>query len=390
MHKGRILRTGICLVLLILPVQSPPSSAVSSTPTATCVSSTCTVTFTYTGDYYSWTVPAGVSNINFDVNGAAGGNGTNPACSGSGFSTGGKGGRVQGSLTVTQGNILYFYVGGSGASAQLAGGGGWNGGGATNATGTPCYPGAGGGASDIRTSLGTLSTRLVVAGGGGGAGGYTSGGNGGGGGGTTAIDGSGPSWPAGAGKAGTQIAGGNKGNVCGSAVNGSLGNGGSGYGCSHGGGGGGGGYYGGGGGDIEGAGGGSSFTHATLVTGTPTHTQNTRVGNGLITITYSDLKTATTTTLSLAGNVTSVEKRKAIDLTATVTVAGKVTFFSNGKRIAGCINKVAASTTAVCSVKATVMGQAIYTASFTPTSSSYLASTSSPLTVTVVRRTGTR
>ena len=97
-----------------------------------------------------------------------------------------------------------------------------------------------------------------------------------------------------------------------------------------------------------------------------------------------------TTTLSLAGNVTSVEKRTAINLTATVTVAGKVTFFSNGKRIAGCIKKVAASTTAVCSVKASVVGKAIYTASFTPTSASYLSSTSAPLEVNVVRRTGTR
>ena len=374
-----------------------PSLAVSSTPTATCVGSTCTISFTYTGDYYSWTIPAGVSSITVDAYGAQGGKSTYVAGA---TSVPGSGGRVQATLTTTSGETLHIYVGGQGSPASVASNEsspGWNGGGkGGRGNGSGYYGAGGGGASDIRTSVGNLSTRILVVGGGGGTScaECNTNDNGGNGGGLIGAEGAVAANGSVRSGGGTQSAGGvgNTYSGWGASQAGSLGLGGNAQaydGNLNGGGGGGGGYYGGGGGSWVGGGGGSSFTNAARASSV-THTQGARTGNGLITISYQDVKTATTTTLALAGNVTSVEKRTAINLTATVTVAGKVTFFSNGKRIAGCIKKVAASTTAVCSVKASVVGKAIYTASFTPTSASYLSSTSAPLEVNVVRRTGTR
>jgi hypothetical protein len=397
MQRGLILRTGLCLALFVLPIKSTPSSAVSLTPTATCVSSTCTVTFVYTGDYYSWTVPVGVSSIAVDAFGAQGGKSN---YTGNSTAVPGSGGRVQASLTTTSGETLHIYVGGQGSPASVGSNTsspGWNGGGkGGQGNGTGYYGAGGGGATDIRTTAGNLSTRILVAGGGGGTScnGCVPNDNGGNGGGLIAAEGALAANGSVKSGGGTQSAGGtgNTYSGWGASQAGSLGLGGNAQASDasiNGGGGGGGGYYGGGGGSWVGGGGGSSFTNATRASAI-THTSGSRTGNGLMTITYSEAKVATTTALSLAGNVTSVEKRKAINLTATVTVAGKVTFFSNGKRIAGCVKKVAASTTAVCSVKASVTGKAIYTASYTPTSASYLSSTSAPLEVNVVRRTGAR
>jgi Glycine rich protein len=87
-----------------------------------------------------------VSKIFVDMTGSQGGFGDE--------GEGGLGGWVQASLSVTGGEILYLFVGC---------GNGFNGGGVG-------YYGHGGGASDIRTSLSDLKTRLVVAGGGGGSG----------------------------------------------------------------------------------------------------------------------------------------------------------------------------------------------------------------------------
>jgi hypothetical protein len=66
-------------------------------------------TFSYTGAEQTLVVPAGVTSIDVDVQGAAGG--TN-------------GGRAQGALATTPGETLYIYVGGA-ATTQI---GGFNGG----------------------------------------------------------------------------------------------------------------------------------------------------------------------------------------------------------------------------------------------------------------------
>ena len=202
------------------------------------------ITFTSTGGEQTYVVPANVTSLMVD---AVGG-------SGRGTQSYGKGGRAQGTITVTPGETLYIYAGGAGSATGI---GGFNGGGGAEA-GAP--GGGGGGASDVRRGGNALANRVIVAGGGGGGGGsppsaFDTGGNGGGTTGSNGLDSSG-----GGGAGGTASAGGAKGT--GSSVystNGALGLGGHGGG---GGGGGGGGYYGGGGGNgpddtaVYGAGGG--------------------------------------------------------------------------------------------------------------------------------------
>jgi hypothetical protein len=176
-------------------------------------------------------------------------------------------------LKVVPSDTLYVLVGGKGTDYDCNGGppysaGGYNGGGNVNGPGP-----SGGGASDIRTDLADLNSRLVVAGGGGGLGG----GDallGGAGGGLTGGDGlccSSPP-PGYGGTGGSQVAGGTPG--------GAFGYGGAG-GFSLGESGGGGGWYGGGSGSLGGAGGGSGHGPPGTVFET-----GVRAGNGLVTITY--------------------------------------------------------------------------------------------------------
>lgn len=237
--------------------------------------STITSTFNYTGGAQTFTVPNGVYQIALDARGAQGGGGT--------MGTGGLGGRVQSILSVTPGQVLNIYVGGTTTSIT----GGYNGGGnSVNSSNTR----GGGGATDIRIGGTALTDRVIVAAGGGGAG-YNCGSNdhGGNGGGTTGADG----WQCSSqttyvGLGGTQSAGGafgnNQGQGCG--TNGALGIGGTGA-CTYGGGGGGG-YYGGGGGGYGGGGGGSSWV-TTSGSSNITHTSGTQSGNGQLIITYTQI-----------------------------------------------------------------------------------------------------
>ena len=298
------IRVPLILLGLIATFLSPiTASAVSSNPTPDCSAvTTCTITFTYSGDYYSWTVPAGVTSITVDAYGAQGGksNFVSP-----GSHVPGNGGRVQATLTSTPGESLAIYVGGQGSTATRttnAESAGWNGGGKGGfGNGSGYYGAGGGGATDIRTTVGSLATRILVAGGGGGAAcngctsSYDNGGPGGGltgGAGITAASGS---VVAGG---GTQSAGGN-GNTWsgwGPSQAGSLGIGGNAQASDsniNGGGGGGGGYYGGGGGSWVGAGGGSSYTSPSRASSV-THTQGAKTGNGSVSITYLNSPIPTT------------------------------------------------------------------------------------------------
>ena len=246
-------------------------------------------TFNYTGGQQTWTVPAGVFSLSFDVRGAQGG--TNS------WNDGGRGGKVLGNLAVTPGQTLFIYVGnqpGSGGCCTgIWGPAGWNGGGQGYAYYSGQEARGGGGASDIRSGGNTLNNRVVVAGGGGGAGGQYCNGNqdkgGAGGGSGTAGDGLAcngyNSCYCGAG--GTQAAGG-QGATCYGAPSGSFGQGGSAWGgcCGYPGGGGGGGWYGGGGGAYYGGGGGGSSYVSPTLTSNVTHTQGDQNGNGQITLSY--------------------------------------------------------------------------------------------------------
>lgn len=121
------------------------------------------ITFTTPGEH-PWTVPAGVTRVDVLAVGGEGGK--------NGLWRAGRAARVRATLDVTPGQTLYAVVGGS-ASGTTPGS---NGGGAAGGTAAECFeaPGAGGGATDIRTvpldEPGSEASRVLVAGGGGGSG----------------------------------------------------------------------------------------------------------------------------------------------------------------------------------------------------------------------------
>ena len=144
-----------------------PSSQPSSQPSYL-KGSTTTLSYSCTGKSQKLHVPANVATLLIDIAGAQGGASYS-------FSSGGLGGRVQTTYTVTPGSLLYINVGcqgqqGNGQVSNTASGG-WNGGGDGNVwngfSALNGDSGGGGGATDIRTTS-YLNSRLVVAGGGGG------------------------------------------------------------------------------------------------------------------------------------------------------------------------------------------------------------------------------
>lgn len=128
----------------------------------------------FTGTYFEYVVPAGVTSLPVKLWGAQGGNDLG--------GSGGLGGYLEATINVVPGETLRFYVGGHPGGRT----GGFNGGGDG---GLSTADGAGGGgATDVRRAPYGLADRLAVAGGGGGAGsyggpgssGYSYGGHGGG------------------------------------------------------------------------------------------------------------------------------------------------------------------------------------------------------------------
>jgi hypothetical protein len=94
-----------------------------------------------------------------------------------------------------------------------------------------------------------------------------------------------------------------------------------------------------------------------------------------------------------ASNVSTATFKSATSLVATVTYAGKVTFFSQGKRIAGCINVSATGSgpyTATCTWKPATRGSTSVTALYVPTASPANTVTLSWGKVFVLNRSGNR
>ncbi len=87
-------------------------------------------------------------------------------------------------------------------------------------------------------------------------------------------------------------------------------------------------------------------------------------------------------------------KGVAVTITVTTSVAGKVDFFWNGKRIPGCAAKVTTGASpnisATCSWKPQVMAQTAITARIKPTDTSFTTTTSNPISVLPVLRTTRR
>jgi hypothetical protein len=127
--------------------------------------------FYYSGGYMQYTVPAGVTSVTVHVWGGGGGGGYGTAA------VGGAGAYVNGSLSVSPGQVVRVVVGRGGpwlgvhgSDAQGGGGGGWPG---ALSTGT-YYGGAGGGRSAVQRWAGASVgwEAVATAGGGGGGGGY--------------------------------------------------------------------------------------------------------------------------------------------------------------------------------------------------------------------------
>jgi len=244
--------------------EAPQPIAVNAVPEGTsCTATTCTARLTPTGAIQKWQVPAGVSEATFVLRGAGGGPGEESEAS---RDEGGSGGKVTGSLPVTEGTALGLVIGepgilGTNSGSEVPGG---YGGGGNGGTDTSRGGASGGGGSFVFAAAGP---QLLAAGGGGGAGNGAPGGNGG----QTGEEGGANGLPGGTGATATGPGLGGLGGQNGfgptqtTAIEGRGGGGGPAIAPERSGGGGGGGYYGGGGGGtgtsggVSGGGGGSDY-----------------------------------------------------------------------------------------------------------------------------------
>ncbi len=263
--------------------------------------------FMYTGAIQTWTVPAGVTEVNITALGARGGNASNH--------TGGPGASMSGVFSVTPGQVLNILVGGSGLTNGCGSTGSGGGGTFVETGGVPLIiAGGGGGATVNHSGVGAVITNAGTSD----NGGYGTGGIGGTGGVTCATN----NWASGGGGGGFSGNGTNTtngGNFTGggqsylnggiggtqntNGANGGYGGGGAAASCTVGGGGGGG-YSGGAGGwhsfvDVGGSsciapgvynntryggGGGGSYNSGTSQNNLPA----INLGNGMVTITYAN------------------------------------------------------------------------------------------------------
>ena len=261
-----------------------------------------TINFSYTGAPQQWVVPCGVTSVEVEAMGASGM--VQSDFYGGDNGDAGYGGKVVCNLSVTPGEVLHVYVGGTSFYEGFSGPGydysGWNGGAGNSESGA-------GGATDIRIGGTTLNDRYIVAGGGGYGTNcddyYCSGSGGGHGGGVTANDGGyltafdnnsdtrgrgGDSFYVGAGGQGGCFTNPNDNSDTYCAESGSFGLGGHGasWAGNGGDGHGGGGYYGGGGGVYYGSGGGGSSYTEYWRTSNVSHYIGANYGHGSLKISY--------------------------------------------------------------------------------------------------------
>jgi len=118
-------------------------------------------------------------------------------------------------------------------------------------------------------------------------------------------------------------------------------------------------------------------------------------GTQAITITVTNVvDTSAFSLFQLAGAATTATFRTSIVITATVTVASKISFNSNGKVLPGCKNKLAtgsgSSFTATCAWKASTRGAVTLTAAATPTGAGITGAVAPQLSIRVGNRTTAR
>lgn len=126
----------------------------------------------------------------------------------------------------------------------------------------------------------------------------------------------------------------------------------------------------------------SGYTWTGLSTQTTYQIGLTAVGDG---VNYSNslssslrafTTTLNTTSVRLEFSSVSATFNSTTIITATLggSTSGRITFFSNGKRIPGCISRLVTSSSLTCNWKPANRGVSIVTATFTPTGASYLGS----------------
>ena len=99
---------------------------------------------------------------------------------------------------------------------------------------------------------------------------------------------------------------------------------------------------------------------------------------------------ATTISVALVAGGTAATYRASTPIAATVSVAGKVLFYVNGKKIAGCSAVSSISLVSTCNWRPSNHGWVLLTARLTPTNGSYTVSNSSPLSVLISSRSSRR
>ncbi len=360
-----------------------------------------------------WSVPTS-GTYSITLAGAKGG-GTN----------GGRGARIYGEFSLTQGQVLKIIVGQMGSASSNYGGGG--GGGSfvwlSNSTSEPLIAAGGGGGqggggrSAVDASITTSGTAGTpgandVSGAWAGAGGTA--GNPG-----QTYDYASNSWDAAAGAGwkgnstnATQYSGSNQ-NFAYSPANGGMGglsfsavgnnSGGFGGGGGAGGtadspssvGGGGGGYSGGGNGSNDSSvnrgagGGGGSYNSGSNISSTA----GSNSSHGYVTITQLTTITANFNSFALAGNATSATFRTSVTINASVDISARVTFREGNLVISGCKNKVATGSGSVfttsCTWKPSRRGAVSVSASATPVAGGNTGY-ATPVRVAVINRVGPR
>lgn len=386
----------------------PTQAQVTSAYTATTLAGLVTVN---TQGIQEWTVPT-TGSYSITLAGAKGG-GTN----------GGKGARLYGEFSLTQGQVLKVLVGQMGTASYNYGGGGGGGSFVWLATSTaePLIAAGGGGGQGGggRAGVDASTTTSGTAGTTGSTANYAGSGGTGGNAGQT-YDYTSNSWDAAAGAGwkgnsttATQYSGVNQ-NFAYSPLNGGMGgltfsaNGddAGGFGGGGGGGGdafnsqsvgaGGGGYSGGGNGSNDssssrgGGGGGGSYNSGT----NQSSLAGSNSSHGYVTITSLTVASPTFISFALTGNVSTATYRTPININANLDMASKVTFKANGIRIPGCINKSSSGTSpniiATCSWKPNRRGQINISASAIPAAGGATALSPTPLQVSVITRSVAR
>lgn len=118
-------------------------------------------------------------------------------------------------------------------------------------------------------------------------------------------------------------------------------------------------------------------------------------GTQSITITVTDVvDTSSFNSLALAGSATTATYRTAVVVTASITVASKVTFRVNGRVLPGCIKKSATGSGSTflvtCNWRPSNRGVVALTATATPSGAGISSASATPVRVMVGNRSGNR